>query len=291
MMRDLGTLGGPDSSAAFGCNNQRDDLVVGSSLLDSIPNNSTGFPTQHAFLWENGTMTDIPTLGGTFASAQCANNQGQVIGQSNLAGDVDQHAFFWDHETLTDLGTLGGSSSIAFWLNNLGEAVGAANTPDDESFHATLWRNGQITDLGTLPGDCLSIAFGINSKEQVVGQSFSCDGGSTRAFLWDKGMLIDLSTTGAEEGKENINDRGEIAGVGLPPGCNEFDICSHAFLLIPCGQGCAANSGIGTPSADPTITTSYATPSQRRQMTKEFVARLRSRLAQRTRTLATAKGW
>jgi len=260
---------------------QRDDLVVGSSLLDSIPNDSTGFPTQHAFLWENGTMTDIPTLGGTFAGAQCANNQGQVIGQSSLAGDVDQHAFSWDHGTLTDLGTLGGSSSIAFWLNNLGEAVGAANTPDDESFHATLWRNGQITDLRTLPGDCFSIAFGINSKEQVVGQSFSCDGGGTRAFLWDKGMLIDLSATGAEEGEENINDRGEIAGVGLPPGCDEFDICSHAFLLIPCGQSCVANPGISAPSADPTITTSSATPSQRRQMTKEFVGRLRSRLAQR----------
>jgi len=189
------------------------------------------------------------------------------------------------------LGTLGGSSSIAFWLNNLGEAVGVANTPDDESSNATLCRNGQITDLGTLPGDCFSIAFGINSKEQVVGQSFSCDGSSTRAFLWEKGMLIDLSTTGAEEGEENINERGEIAGVGLPPGCGEFDICSHAFLLIPCGQGCAAISGIGTASADPTITTSYATPSQRRQMTKEFVARLRSRLAQRTRSLPTAKGW
>jgi len=40
-------------------------------------------------------MRDLGTLGGTFGFAQCANNLGQVIGQSNLAGDMAQHAFFW----------------------------------------------------------------------------------------------------------------------------------------------------------------------------------------------------
>lgn len=64
VMRDLGTLGGPDSFPSGGCDNQRSDLVAGSSFVDSTPNAATGTPTQHVFIWDNGKMTDIPTLGG-----------------------------------------------------------------------------------------------------------------------------------------------------------------------------------------------------------------------------------
>src|SRR5262252_971848 len=53
---DLGTLGGPDSFAAPGCNNQRDDLVAGSSFLSSTPNADTGLPTLDPFLSNSGTM-------------------------------------------------------------------------------------------------------------------------------------------------------------------------------------------------------------------------------------------
>jgi probable HAF family extracellular repeat protein len=296
VMLDLGTLGGPDAFAAAGCAIERDGLVAGQSLTNLTPNATTGFPTQHAFLWENGTMTDIPTLGGTLASAQCGNNQGQVIGHSSLVGDVGcpdscaQHAFSWDHGALTDLGTLGGSFSIANWLNNTGEAVGGATTIDDELFHATRWRNGQITDLGTLPADCFSVAMALNSRSQIVGKSISCDGSIERAVPWDKGSIVDLNQAIPSNSSlfllepDNINERGEIVGRGAPPGCDNLDLCGHVFLLIPCdraGTRCEGNAGISARTGSPAITTKATTSTQRRHMTKEFVAQLRTRLARR----------
>jgi probable HAF family extracellular repeat protein len=264
-MRDLGTLGGPDAMPTNGCNEQRGDLVAGWSLINSTPNLTTGFPTQHAFVWENGTMVDIPTLGGTLAGAQCANNRGQVVGQSNLIGDsgcngstssCDQHPFLWDHGTLVDLGALGGSYSVATWLNDAGEAVGGSWTAGDELFHATLWKHGAITDLGALGDDCYSLAQAVNSQHEIVGRSFSCDFSLLRAALWEKGTAIDLNTLIPANSSlrlveaVDITDRGEIYGRGLPQDCGELDEdqCGHDFVLIPCEiagrQNCQDNIGI-----------------------------------------------
>ena len=240
-------------------------------------------------------MTDIPTLGGTFAGAQCANNQGQVIGQSNLTGDVGcngsldfcvQHAFSWEHGTLTDLKTLGGSFSTAIWLNNAGESVGGANTTNDESFHATLWRDGLITDLGTLPGDCASIALAINSQSQIVGLSINCDTNTSEMVLWDKGSIIDLNIASTEP--LNINDRGEIAGVYLSAGCDNTDLCGHAFVLVPCNN--AGVQGCDMVQPNPAaIATRTATPTPDPQKTRELVAKWRAHLAQRHAVLGIGR--
>jgi len=292
VMQDLGTLGGPDSFIFFGggCNIQRSYLVAGSSYTDGIKIPATGFPTQHAFLWQNGKMTDVPTLGGTYAFAECANNQGQVMGQSNLTGDpgcdgispqfsCDEHAFLWDHGTLTDLGTLGGTFSLANWIDNTGEVVGGATTPGDQAFHATLWKNAVITDLGTLDGDCFSQAWAINSKGQIVGQSFNCDTGNFRTVLWDKGSIFDLSIASTEP--LNINDKGEISGVYLPAGCQNSDLCSHAFVLVPCNSAGVQGCDIIVQPNPAAIATRAATTAADAQRTKNYVARLRTRLAQR----------
>jgi probable HAF family extracellular repeat protein len=220
-------------------------------------------------------MTDIPTLGGTLAFAQCANNQGQVVGQSNLAGDVEQHAFSWEHGTLTDLKTLGGSFSIANWLNNAGEVVGGAYTADDESFHATLWKNAIITDLGTLDGDCASQAWAINSKGQIVGQSFNCDTGTFRTVLWDKGSIIDLQLT--SDAPLNINDGGEIAGVYRPAGCDNSDLCSHVFVLVPCNNGSVQGCDIIVQPNPAGVAMRAVTTTADAQKIKNYVARLCAR--------------
>jgi probable HAF family extracellular repeat protein len=288
VMEDLGTLGGADSFPSGGCNNERSDLVAGVSFTNSTANATTGLPTQHAFLWDHGTMTNIPTLGGTFAFTQCANNRGQVIGYSNLKGDVGcntpsgcaVHTFLWDHGTLQDLGTLGGTSSVPLWLNNNGEAVGGALTAGDEEVHATLWKNGRITDLNA-DGYCFSFASAINSKHQIIGNTFNCDTNTFRTVLWENDSIIDLNAAIPQDSTleliepDNINDRGEIVGRGARPGCDNLDLCGHVFVLIPCGSGNTQGCEEHTVKAR----TSATTTTKRYHTAKEFVALWRSRLA------------
>jgi probable HAF family extracellular repeat protein len=257
-MIDLGTLGGPDAFIGSGCVNQ--GLAVGGSLTSSIPDPATGFPPMRPFAWGSGKMIDLGTLGGNFGFAQCGNDRGQVIGTSSLAehpfacftGEPGCHPFLWERGTLKDLGTLGGDNGIPIWINDAGDIVGEADVTDNQARHAFLWRKGIMTDLGSLGDD--SHATAINSKGQVVGWFFIS--GRTKppfrhAFIWENdGSMVDLnmlipSNSGLElVAADNVNERGEIVGVGVPAGCFP-DFCGHLFLLIPCGvdegQDCADN--------------------------------------------------
>ena len=216
-------------------------------------------------------MIDIGTLGGTFGLPTGLNNRGQVIGVSSLSADpgaclgigntANCHPFLWEDGRLIDLfsSTIGGNPITANALDDAGEIEGAAafaNRP----FDAYLWRNGRATDLGVLAGDCISQASAINSKGQIVGNSLSCDGSTLRSFLWEKGSMVDLNTLIPPNSglllveTFAINDRGEIAGNGVPPGCigGPFGTCQHGFVLIPCGEGdqgeegCEDNAGNAT---------------------------------------------
>jgi probable HAF family extracellular repeat protein len=237
-MKDLGTLGGPDAAAVF-INEQ--GQAAGLSYTNSITHASTGVCTTDPFLWDKGKMIDLGTLGGTFGSTGetvSLNSRGQVVGLSNLAGDLVFHAFLWPGEDgkMRDLGTFGGDNSEANEINDAGEIIGWAWTVDSVQ-HAFFWKNGQMTDIGTLDGDCSSNAFGINNRGQVVGLSVTCDGSSDRAFLWEEGQIIDLNvfvppgTDLTLADVERINERGEILGIG-----NLSNGDARAFLLIPVGN-------------------------------------------------------
>jgi probable HAF family extracellular repeat protein len=243
-MQDLGTLGGPEASAYF--MNERGQ-VAGTSFINSIPNPVTGIPTLDPFVWEDGRMIDLGTLGGTIGVPNAMNNRGQVVGLSNLTGDQSSHPFRWTKaDGMTDLGTFGGSSGQANWINEAGQVVGWATDQGDQALFAFLWKQGMLTNLGTVKGEACSAALGINSMSQVVGLSAkTCTftAADRHASLWENGHVIDLNTflpPAADlqlTDAYNINDRGEIVGLGIPPGCGDEFACGHVFVLLPCDHG------------------------------------------------------
>src|SRR5215472_14286658 len=110
--------------------------------------------------------------------------------------------------------------------------------------------------------------------------------GTSQPFFGENGSLIDLNAAIPANSSlflvepDNINDRGEIVGRGLPPGCDDVDACGHVFLLIPCSTG-EARECEATPSS------STAPPIARtvkgHHTGKELVKSLRVRSAQHKR--------
>src|ERR1043166_2809918 len=68
-----------------------------------------GFAFTHAFLYTNGVITDLGTLGtGTYSVAWAINDFDQIVGESlNANGPFAQdHGVWWHDGTKTDLGVL-----------------------------------------------------------------------------------------------------------------------------------------------------------------------------------------
>ena len=93
-MIDLGALPGGDYSEAYNVNDK--GQVVGSSLTTGpgCDWRGSGTTSQHAFLWEQGTMTPLRPLGGPFSFAYGIDDRGQVAGLSTTASD-EFHAVTW----------------------------------------------------------------------------------------------------------------------------------------------------------------------------------------------------
>ena len=119
VVTDMGTLGTGLTSYAYGVNNS--GVVVG--YANTV---STGNP--HAFVYANGTKTDISASWSTpNAIARAINNSGEVVGYLNTTSP--QYGFMYSGGTMTDMSTLpgelNGATSQAFAVTSTGIIAGA----------------------------------------------------------------------------------------------------------------------------------------------------------------------
>ncbi len=201
---DLGTLGTNSRgsySQAFCINSS--GQVAGQSSASST---ST---TDPAFLYSNGQLTSLGTLGGEYGQARGINTSGQVAGYSTLASG-SYRAFLYTGGQMTDLGTLGADYSAAYALNDAGQVVGVSEKVAGQE-NAFLYSNGQMTDLGTLGGTS-STAYGINNQGVIVGYSYNT-AGNFLGFIYQNGTMTALGTLGGSWSiAYAINDQNQITG-------------------------------------------------------------------------------
>jgi probable HAF family extracellular repeat protein len=161
------------------------------------------------FVWENGVMSPLPTLGGPNGFATGVNAPGQVVG--------------WAENTVFDP---------------------TCNAPQKLQFRGVLWNTKQGTKqaLPPFPGDPTSAATAINDRGQIVGISGECDvavgrRSATHAVLWENGTVRDLGNLGGSfwHTPMAINDRGDVVGFGNPPGGDIEGDNLRAFLWTRAG--------------------------------------------------------
>jgi probable HAF family extracellular repeat protein len=70
----------------------------------------------HAFLYNNGSLQDLGTLGGTGSAALGINASGEIVGKSATTGDLAQHAFLYTNGQMYDLNALDTSSPLATYV-------------------------------------------------------------------------------------------------------------------------------------------------------------------------------
>jgi probable HAF family extracellular repeat protein len=227
-LTDLGTLGGLES---WGTGINANGQVVGYSYVSGTHS--------HAFLYSNGMMTDLGTLGGfssdLFSYAYGINDTGQVVGGAEIKSGGANFPFLFSNGVMEDLtvpltptewGTI--QSGVAYAINDSGQITGLVGPGGSQLLFT--YSDGNLQVIPPVAGAAaFSAGYGINAAGEITGFA-AFGGGIYDAIRYTNGTIQDLDDFGVfKQGYSStgtaINSLGQITGNGVTtPGVY------HAFL-------------------------------------------------------------
>ena len=233
---DLGTLpGGYESQAidindhgqvsGFGSNGIRDKYSFFNVLGGPGPCGPSGWGTQaRSFVWRNGVMRDIGTLGGDFGFAGWVSERGFVTGGAQAA-DQSFHGFLWRNGKMHDLPPVGGAPwAFGSSVNDHGQVVGNTTDAKGNERFAMLWSRGHGYNLNTLIAPSklhLVTAEYINDRGEIVGYSV-LPNGNRRVYLLIRNPSVPLPPTAARSARDlpaaRLPHLGHLCGTTPLPG-------------------------------------------------------------------------
>jgi len=241
---DLGTLGGKNSWMNYGGINEQGEAVGYAETDVPDPNGEdvclfgTGL-TCRPFLWQNGRMRALPTLGGNNGQASAINNHGQIAGYAengivdstcppNTTNNRIDLPVLWEKGKAQPLPTVGSDpDGVAWGINNQGQAAGYSGTCTSAN-HAVRWENGTAIPLDDLGVEGYSQGIGINDQGQTVGVTYDAAGTTYYAAVWQNKAITSLGTLPGDVNSfgEGINNQGQVVGSTQDSSGN----WSHAFV-------------------------------------------------------------
>jgi probable HAF family extracellular repeat protein len=200
------------------------------SVLDPDGEDFCTFGTKKTcrpFLWREGHMMALPTLGGNNGQASAINNRGQIVGISETTvqdsgcspskpGKIISPVF-WERGEVRALPTVDRDpDGFVQGLNDRGQAVGSSGNCANIATHAVLWENDTASELPNLGHDG-NDAYAINDHGQAVGYVSTTDGSTIVASLWPNGIHGAVTNLGILPGDgaafaTGINNRGQVVG-------------------------------------------------------------------------------
>jgi probable HAF family extracellular repeat protein len=186
---------------------------------------------KHAFLWENGVMTDLGTLPGDYRywEATAINDVSQIVGIYEESDPLyRKHAFVWENGVITELPGVKRVHTVVTDINHLGHAVGNSGSC------ARIWIDGQLECLAELPSSLGGAPMALNDHGQVTGSgSASTQPPTTKAVIWHRRIRYDLQRLAAPNTSfdlisgEDINNAGQVL---CRAGCSAM--WGHCAILL-----------------------------------------------------------
>lgn len=188
IIQALPPLPGDTVGFALAINNSGQIAGSSGSCANTVVTAVGLFAGPHAVMWQNGSVINLGSLGGTMGKSGAINDRGEVAGFSSVPGDSSVHPFLWTAATgMQDLGPLG-TDFLAdpAGINNSTQVVGGSCDMSGNC-RAFLWEKNVMSDLNDLiPADSpwyLAYALGINDAGEIVGFAVEKSTGNTYAYL------------------------------------------------------------------------------------------------------------